>query len=173
MPLETTDGLRLRIARRRHVELDAVFFDHRDDFGVFLGPHAVPQAHGAHRDRLADAFGPGGFPGMNRDVEPERPRDAKRVFVQDRGMACLVAGEVESDDAVAHVSAGDLRERHVLCGRHVPQRRDDHATFESEGFAAGRPAAEHRPNHVRERQTVLHVQPGPVSYLGISDVVFL
>src|ERR1700730_9243450 len=173
MFLETSYSLGMRVARWRHVELHAVFFDHGDDLRVTLGSHAVPEAHGSHGDRLTDTLRPSGFAGMNSDIQAQRSGDAERVFVQDWRMARLVAGQVESDDALAHVSTGDLRERHVLCRRQVPQRRHYHATLEPEGFFSGRPAAQHRSNHVRERETMLDVQPGPVSYLGISHVIVL
>ena len=71
MMLEAPDGLGLGIAGGGHVELDAVFFDHGDDFAVFLGANAVTQPDGAHRDRLPDALRPGGLAGMDRDIQAE------------------------------------------------------------------------------------------------------
>src|ERR1700682_1878806 len=88
-------------------------------------------------------------------------------------MAGLVSGEVEADHAVTHVAAGDLCQRDVLRGWHVPQRRDDHATLESERLSAGGPAAQHGTNHVCQRETLLHVQPRSVANLGVTDVVAL
>src|SRR5713226_9038693 len=93
--------------------------------------------------------------------------------MQDWRMAGLVSGKVEADDAVTHVPAGDLRQRDILLRRHVAQRRDDHAPLESESFLSGRPAAQHGTHDVRERETLPHVQPGPVSDLGVTDVIVL
>src|SRR6202165_6345879 len=104
----------MRVAGWRHVELHAAFFDHPTDVRVFLGSNAVPQAHGPHRDRLTDAFGPSGFTGMNRDVQAERSSDAEGIFVQDRRVAGLVTGEVEADDALGHEAARNLCQRDVL-----------------------------------------------------------
>ena len=54
-------------------------------------------------------------------------------------MARLVAGEIEADDAVTDESAGDLRQRQVLRRWHIPQRRDDDPTLETESLPAGGP----------------------------------
>src|SRR3989442_12253263 len=99
MILEPPNGLRLGVARRRHIQLDAMFFDHRDDVRVFLGTNAVPQAHSAHGDRLTDAFGPCGFAGMYRYVHYHGPVVANNIFLVYRRMSLLVAVYVYSHDA--------------------------------------------------------------------------
>src|SRR5438270_11080582 len=88
-------------------------------------------------------------------------------------MARLAAGEIEADDAVTDEAAGDLRQRQVLRRWHIPQRRDDDPTLETESLPAGGPAAQHGAEDVRERETLLHVQPGPVANFSISNVVVL
>ena len=88
-------------------------------------------------------------------------------------MAGLVTGEVEADHALVDEPAGDLRERHVLRGRHVPQRRDDDPALETEGFAPSGPAAQDGAYHVGQRKTLLHMQPWTVTNLGITHLVAL
>src|SRR6266566_4148586 len=81
MILEPPNGLRLGIARRRHIQLHAALLDHRDDVPIFLGSNAVPQAHGSHGDRLTDAFGPGGISRSAVTITPPSiPNDLRPAF---------------------------------------------------------------------------------------------
>src|SRR2546423_8177190 len=88
-------------------------------------------------------------------------------------MSGLITGEIEADDALIDKPAGDLSERDVLRRGHVSQRRDDDPALEAEGLAAGSPAAQHGTHDIRERETLLHVEPGTVANLGVANVIVL
>src|SRR2546427_13134078 len=101
MILETLNGLSLRVAGGRHVKLDALVANRRQPSRVLLGAPPVTETSSAHRDRLAYTLGSGRFAGMDGEIQAQRARHAKCVFVQDRRVAGLIARQIEADHALA------------------------------------------------------------------------
>src|SRR2546422_6722374 len=101
MLLEPPDRLGLGVAGRRRVQLDTLFSDGGQDLGIFLRPDPVTQTTGSHRDRLAHALRTGRLAGVDRDVEAQRSRESKGIFVQDGRVSSLVPGKVKADHPFA------------------------------------------------------------------------
>src|SRR5438445_1181300 len=110
---------------------------------------------------------------MDGDIQAQGTSESEGIFVQARRVSSFVARQVEADDPVADEAAGNLGQRQVLRRWHIAQGRHDDAAFQAEGFPARGPAPYYGADHVRQRETLLHVQPGPITNLGITHVVVL
>jgi len=104
---ERCDGAGLDVTRGTAFDADAVFSEKIDEAGVFGCADSVSDAGGTEKsDGVPDAFGSGGFAGVDGDTETGVAHAVEVISEKTGREAGFVAGEVDGDEMLLESQKG-------------------------------------------------------------------